>query len=138
MGDLQAEGFLEFLAIKESVDVKEKIGVRIQSLKLHITSIQDSKKAEESTLKNYVQALEQKSNLQYSKEETVIAKAPCIYSQKKKLDKRFSTIAQRIKSFSPVQADLDGNILGFFHQTQRPKVMKMMLMMRLVTRMRSP
>ncbi|KAI3898025.1 hypothetical protein MKW92_029856 [Papaver armeniacum] len=110
---IQAEKFLEFLAAKESVDVKEKLGVRIQSLKLHITSIQDSKRAEESTLKNYVQALEQKSNLQNSKEETVIAKAPCIYSQKKELDKRFSTIAQRIKSFSSIQADLDGKHIRF-------------------------
>ncbi|KAI3980369.1 hypothetical protein MKX01_003908 [Papaver californicum] len=110
---IQAEGFLEFLAIKESVDIKEKLGIRIQSLKLHITSIQDSKRAEESTLKNYVQALEEKSNLQNSKAETVIAKAPCIYSQKKELDKRFSTIAQRIKSFPRIQADLNGKHIRF-------------------------
>ncbi|XP_026387919.1 uncharacterized protein LOC113283008 [Papaver somniferum] len=110
---VQAEGFLEFLAIKESVDIKEKLGVRIQSLKLHITSIQGSKRAEESTLMDYVQILEQKSNLQNSKAEAVIAKAPCIHSQKKELDKRFSTIAQRIKSFSPIQADLDGKHIRF-------------------------
>ncbi|KAI3935471.1 hypothetical protein MKW98_027611, partial [Papaver atlanticum] len=110
---VQAEGFLEFLAIKESVDVKEKLGVRIQSLKLHITSIQDSKRAEESTLMDYVQILEQKCNLKNSKAEAVIAKAPCIHSQKKDLDKRFSTIAQRIKSFSPIQADLDGKHIRF-------------------------
>ncbi|MCL7027725.1 hypothetical protein MKW94_028800 [Papaver nudicaule] len=110
---IQAEAFLEFLAVNESVDAKEKLGVRIQSLKLHITSIQDSKRAEELTLKNYVQALEQKSNLQKSTAGAVSAKAPCIYSQKKELDKRFSSIAQRIKSFSPIQADLDGKHIRF-------------------------
>lgn len=30
---IQADAFLEFLAIKEPVEVKEKLGVRIQSLK---------------------------------------------------------------------------------------------------------
>ncbi|KAI3830794.1 hypothetical protein MKX03_002882 [Papaver bracteatum] len=81
-------------------------------LELHITSIQDSKRAEESTLMDYVQILEQKCNMQ-NKESDVIAKAPCIHSQKKELDKRFSTIAQRIKLFSPLQEDLDGKHIRF-------------------------
>ncbi|OVA05273.1 protein of unknown function DUF3883 [Macleaya cordata] len=110
---IQAEEFLQFLATKESVEVKEKLGVRIQSLKLHITSIQDSRKAEESTLKNYVQGLEQKSSKQSRKGEEEFSKPPSIFSQKKVLDKRFTTIAQRIKSFSPIHADFGGKHIRF-------------------------
>ncbi|OVA05274.1 protein of unknown function DUF3883 [Macleaya cordata] len=95
--DFQAERFLKFLATKESVDVKEKLGVRIRSLKFHVTYIRNYKKAEESTLKNYVKALKQKSSEQSRK------RSPS--SQKK-----VSTTSQRIKSFSsvPIHADLGG------------------------------
>ncbi|XP_076948185.1 protein NO VEIN-like [Bidens hawaiensis] len=87
--EVKADELLDFIAEKRSVDSKEKLHVRIQSLGLHISLILKARPMENSTIKKYLSASVKKNN-----------KRPLFTSQKKQLDETFSVISERMKSFS--------------------------------------
>ncbi|KAK9061523.1 hypothetical protein SSX86_018705 [Deinandra increscens subsp. villosa] len=87
--EVKADELLDFIAKKRSVDSKEHLHVRIQSLGLHISIIRKAMQMENATIKKYLPA---------SVKNTI--KRPLFTSQKKQLDENFSAISERIKSFS--------------------------------------
>ncbi|KAD5508904.1 hypothetical protein E3N88_16607 [Mikania micrantha] len=87
--EVKADELLDFIAKKRSVDSKEKLHVRIQSLGLHISLIRKARPMENTTIKKYLPCAVKKSH-----------KRPLFTSQKKQLDENFSVISERIKSFS--------------------------------------
>ncbi|CAI9290486.1 unnamed protein product [Lactuca saligna] len=81
--------FLDFIANKRSVDSKEKLHVRIQSLGMHITLIRKAKPLENATISKYLESSGKQKKTR-----------PLFTSQKKQLDENFGAISQRLKSFS--------------------------------------
>ncbi|XP_024008984.1 uncharacterized protein LOC18994044 isoform X2 [Eutrema salsugineum] len=67
MDDVQLDEFLNFVAEKKSVSSKEKLGVRIQSLRMYVSFIQDAKRQEGETLKILRTELHQKYHILSSK-----------------------------------------------------------------------
>lgn len=99
------EEFLEFIAKKRSVESMELLGIRIQNLGMHIAAIKEARKSEQSTLEKCLKTLRSKSGK--------LGKRPISSSQKKQLDERFSTIAQRVESFSSVEKSFCGKHIRF-------------------------
>ncbi|KAG2314534.1 hypothetical protein Bca52824_017656 [Brassica carinata] len=67
--DVKVDQFLNFVASKKSVASKENLGVRIQSLRMHVSYIQDAKRKEGETLKILLTELHQKHNIPSSKKQ---------------------------------------------------------------------
>ncbi|KAI3791107.1 hypothetical protein L2E82_04713 [Cichorium intybus] len=88
--DVKIAEFLDFIAKKRSVDSKEKLHVRIQSLGMHIALIRQAKPLENATVSKYLESSGKKNK----------KKRPLFTSQKKQLDENFGAISQRLKSFS--------------------------------------
>ncbi|KAM5562292.1 protein NO VEIN-like [Rosa sericea] len=84
--EIKIEEFLDFIVKKQSVASKEDLGIRIQSMGMHISAIRDVKKTE--------QVLKQTSKKGNNKR---------YFSLKRQLDERFNDISQRVESFSSVQ-----------------------------------
>ncbi|XP_050899985.1 protein NO VEIN isoform X1 [Lathyrus oleraceus] len=108
------EDFLEFIATKRSVERRELLGIRIQNLGMHITAIREAKKAEESTIEKCLKTLRSKSDK--------FRNRPISSSQKKQLDERFSTIAQRVESFSSVEKSFCGKHVRFTSSSSEDEV----------------
>ncbi|KAJ0787709.1 hypothetical protein HanOQP8_Chr02g0085331 [Helianthus annuus] len=87
--EVKADELLDFIAKKRSVDSKEKLHVRIQSLGLHISLIRKASAMENATIKKYLSVPVKKNN-----------NRPLLTLQKKKMDENFSIISERIKSFT--------------------------------------
>ncbi|KAF5820234.1 putative histidine kinase/HSP90-like ATPase superfamily [Helianthus annuus] len=87
--EVKADELLDFIAKKRSVDSKEKLHVRIQSLGLHISLIRKASAMENATIKKYFSVPIKKNN-----------NRPLLTLQKKKMDENFSIISERIKSFT--------------------------------------
>ncbi|RWR75853.1 DUF3883 domain-containing protein [Cinnamomum micranthum f. kanehirae] len=84
--EIRVEDFLNFIAKQKSVAVRERLGIRIRSLGMHITFIRVAKKAEKLTLKRHLRAFKHTSD--------------SIVSEKQVLDGRFNSISERMKLFS--------------------------------------
>ncbi|KAL0854018.1 hypothetical protein Bca101_059170 [Brassica carinata] len=67
--DVKVDQFLNFVASKKSVASKENLGVRIQSLRMHVSYIQNAKRKEGETLKILLTELHQKHNIPSSKKQ---------------------------------------------------------------------
>ncbi|XP_071735691.1 protein NO VEIN-like [Rutidosis leptorrhynchoides] len=87
--EVKADELLDFIATKRSVETKEQLHVRIQSLGLHISFIRQARPMENATLKKYLPSSSKPKK-----------KRPLFVSQKKQLDENFSALSDRIKSFS--------------------------------------
>jgi hypothetical protein len=72
---------------------------------MHITAIREAKKSEQSTLEKCLKTLGSKSG--------EFRTRPISSSQKKQLDERFSTISQRVESFSSVEKSFCGKHIRF-------------------------
>ncbi|KAH9620786.1 hypothetical protein KSS87_018166 [Heliosperma pusillum] len=104
--DANIEEFLEFIAKKCKVTSKEKLGVRIQSLGMHIGMICKARGAQNQILKKFTDNVKEKCSKQKKKR-------PLFSLQKKELDERFSDITQRVSSFASVNKDFSGQHLRF-------------------------
>ncbi|XP_078441765.1 histidine kinase-, DNA gyrase B-, and HSP90-like ATPase family protein [Wolffia australiana] len=104
------EEFLDFLADKYGVSCKEKLGVRIHSLGLHIAYIRDAKRAENLTRSK---RLEDTKTCKGESEGRQWAQPPNMLSEKRILDRRFGFISKRIKSFSSACDDFQGKHIKF-------------------------
>ncbi|XP_010023676.2 LOW QUALITY PROTEIN: protein NO VEIN [Eucalyptus grandis] len=104
--DMETEEFLDFIVKKRSVSSKEKLAVRIQNLGMHISCVREARKSEDVTLKSCSKSLKQRS-------ENKRKKRPLFSIEKKQLDERFSSISQRVKSFSSVHEDFGVNHIRF-------------------------
>ncbi|GAV66160.1 DUF3883 domain-containing protein [Cephalotus follicularis] len=104
--EIKTDEFLEFVAKKRSVLSKEKLGVRIQSLGMHISFIQEARRLEHAPLKKYIKGLLKKSNKK-------CRKRPLFSSQKQLLDERFHAISDRIRSFGSMHNDFCGKHIRF-------------------------
>ncbi|CAN8232243.1 unnamed protein product [Cochlearia groenlandica] len=96
--DVKLDEFLNFVADKKSVTSKEKLGVRIQSLRMYVSLIQDAKRLEGETLKVLLTELHQKYHIPSSK----------------KLQKDKSlTVSERAESFALQHKDYCGKHIRF-------------------------
>ncbi|PKA53015.1 hypothetical protein AXF42_Ash001996 [Apostasia shenzhenica] len=105
---VHAEEFLSFLAKQKSLPVKEKLGVRIQSLGLHVKHIREASKAEYTLLSenfNRASAVSPKNEVVGKKSESHPIRN---FTEKKYLDERFHHISNRVKHFSSIWND-DGS-----------------------------
>ncbi|KAF8086648.1 hypothetical protein N665_0617s0011, partial [Sinapis alba] len=91
--DVKVDEFMNFVASKKSVASKENLGVRIQSLRMHVSYIQNAKRQEGETLKVLLTELHQKHNIPSSK------KQPQVKSL---------TISERAESFALHHKDYCG------------------------------
>jgi hypothetical protein len=73
---------------------------------MHISAIRNARNLENGTLQKSIERLKRESDKKYRKR-------PLFSSQMKQLDERFSSISQRIKSFSPVKKDFCGKHVRF-------------------------
>lgn len=80
---------------------------------MHIDFIREARKAEDDSLKKYIQVLRPTPGKQTRKLEGDLSQKSHIHSQKKVLDRRFNVISQRIKSFSSVNEDFGGKHIKF-------------------------
>uniref|UniRef100_A0A0D3C8H1 Protein NO VEIN C-terminal domain-containing protein n=2 Tax=Brassica oleracea var. oleracea TaxID=109376 RepID=A0A0D3C8H1_BRAOL len=69
MDDVKLDDFLDYVAEKKSVIGKEKLGVRIQSLRMYVSFIQDAKRQEGETLETLLTGLHQKHHIPSSKKQ---------------------------------------------------------------------
>ncbi|KAJ6836182.1 uncharacterized protein M6B38_326795 [Iris pallida] len=113
---IDAEGFLDFLAEQKSVSTKDKLGVRIQSLGLHLLYIREAKKAENTVLSKTLKVIEHCTDKNEGKEEkhsSEGSRSVHMYSEKQVLDGRFDFISDKIKSFFSVCEDFGGKHTHF-------------------------
>ncbi|KAF8116020.1 hypothetical protein N665_0024s0044 [Sinapis alba] len=96
--DVKVDEFMNFVASKKSVASKENLGVRIQSLRMHVSYIQNAKRQEGETLKVLLTELHQKHNIPSSK------KQPQVKSL---------TISERAESFALHHKDYCGKHTRF-------------------------
>ncbi|BFG15404.1 hypothetical protein CerSpe_016780 [Prunus speciosa] len=104
--DIRVEEYLDFIVKKRSVASKEALGIRIHSMGMHISAIREARNLEISTLKKSEKAFQPNSDKKDRK-------FPRLSAEKKELDKRFSTISQRVESFSPIHKDFCGKHIRF-------------------------
>ncbi|GMH20284.1 hypothetical protein Nepgr_022125 [Nepenthes gracilis] len=102
----KVDEFLDFIAKKCKVTGWEKLGVRIQSLGMHITFIREAQSSEDSVLQKCLKTVEKNSGKKRKKR-------PLFSLEKQQLDKRFSNITQRITSFSSAHEDFFGKHTRF-------------------------
>ncbi|CAH9142188.1 unnamed protein product [Cuscuta epithymum] len=90
---IEIEEFLDFIAKIQSVTSKEKLGVRIQSLGMHITLFRRAKESEVTSVNKY---------LEMQRRRAIKRARHCasVSLQKKQMDENFNTISERVKSFS--------------------------------------
>ena len=106
---VQIEEFLDFVAKKRSVASKEELCLRIQSLGMHISVIRKAMSLETATFKKPLDNAKKKTLYNAKKKTLDNAKMkskrrrPLLWALKKQLDERFSSISQRVESFSSVQ-----------------------------------
>ncbi|XP_042988341.1 protein NO VEIN-like isoform X4 [Carya illinoinensis] len=99
--DITAEEFLDFIAKKQSVESKEKLGIRIQSLGMHISAIRKVWYSENATIKKSAEALKSESDKKCRKH-------PPLSSLKKQLNEPSNSTVQSIESFLSEKTDLCG------------------------------
>ncbi|KFK36266.1 hypothetical protein AALP_AA4G099800 [Arabis alpina] len=97
--DVKLDEFLNFVAEKKSVINKEKLGVRIQSLRMYVSFIQDAKRQEGQTLKILLTELHQKYQ---------------ILSSKKEQKDKSLTVSERADSFALQHKDYCGKHTRFY------------------------
>ncbi|KAL1214727.1 Protein NO VEIN [Cardamine amara subsp. amara] len=96
--DVKLDEFLNFVASQKSVTSKEKLGVRIQSLRMYVSFILDAKRQEGETLKFLLTELHQKYHIPSSK--------------KQRQDKSL-TVSERADSFALRHKDYCGKHTRF-------------------------
>ncbi|XP_020867924.1 uncharacterized protein LOC9328515 [Arabidopsis lyrata subsp. lyrata] len=69
MDDVKLDEFLDFVAEEKAVTSKDKLGVRIQSLRMYVSFIQNAKRQEGETLKILLTGLHQKYHILPSKKQ---------------------------------------------------------------------
>ncbi|XP_047264039.1 uncharacterized protein LOC107865622 [Capsicum annuum] len=79
---VKIDELLNFIAEKKSAGSRENLGVRIQSLGMHITFIQQARQFETSAMNKYMHTEKKESS-------KIIRKHPILSAQKKQLDKNF-------------------------------------------------
>ncbi|KAJ0093916.1 hypothetical protein Patl1_26033 [Pistacia atlantica] len=100
--DINVDEFLNLIAKKQSLASKEKLGVRIQNLGMHINFIREARRSEDVILKKYWEG----SQPDHKRRKRRIFSS----HRKKQLDERFSAICERVKSFSSVHEDFGKHI----------------------------
>ncbi|XP_042515046.1 protein NO VEIN [Macadamia integrifolia] len=108
-----AEEFLDFIGTKRSITAREKLGVRIQSLRMYISFIREARKAEDVTLEKCIKELKSTPGKQIRKIKVDLPQNSVTLSQKKVFDRRFNAMTQRMKSFSSVNKDFHGKHVRF-------------------------
>ncbi|XP_040378026.1 protein NO VEIN isoform X2 [Oryza brachyantha] len=111
---ITVENFLDYLAEQNSISGKENLGVRIQSLRLHISFLRQARRTEVSAVK--IQGTS--SGSCDNSHEKDLVKNRKFHLSKQALDERFSAITSRIKKlpginkhirFDSTDDETDGN-----------------------------
>ncbi|XP_073128056.1 protein NO VEIN [Henckelia pumila] len=103
---LRVDSFLDFISQKQSVNGREKLCVRVQDIGLYVNHIKKGRQAEDTV----EQACLDRTRVRASQKSK---KRPLFSAQKKQLDDNFSTISQRIKSFSSESTGFGGKHIRF-------------------------
>ncbi|XP_021745800.1 uncharacterized protein LOC110711690 isoform X2 [Chenopodium quinoa] len=98
--------FLDFVARKCKVTNPRLLGLRIQSLGLHIGFLHKAQNAQNLVLEKCMEAVKEKCDKPSKKR-------PHFSLQKKELDNRFSVISERVTSFASVNKDFRGKHIRF-------------------------
>ncbi|CAM0876991.1 unnamed protein product [Alopecurus aequalis] len=98
-GKVKVESFLDYLAEQKSVSRKEKLGVRVQSLGLHISFLRQARSNEVAAIK----VLGKTSGSGDSTCEKDLPKQTDIHLGKQVLDRRFDAITSRIKQLPGIK-----------------------------------
>ncbi|CAH9120976.1 unnamed protein product [Cuscuta epithymum] len=93
---VDVDDLLDFIAKKQSVTSKERLGVRIQSLRMHISLIRQAKQLEVTSVTRYLKT--PKNRFKKAKHRAFSS----LQSQKKQMDVHFNDIIEHVKSFSSV------------------------------------
>ncbi|XP_068634476.1 protein NO VEIN [Aristolochia californica] len=102
--EIKAETFLDFLTNHRSLSARERLGIRIQSLGMHITCIREARKSEKVALESYRRNTRHIFTDQNKEKDRESFRSHGTFSQKKVLDRRFDAMAERVKLFSTSQA----------------------------------
>ncbi|KAM3327141.1 protein NO VEIN isoform X1 [Capsicum chacoense] len=92
-GQVNVDEFLNFITEKKSAGTRENLCVRVQSLRMYITFIQEARQFETSTVNKYIRMVKKKSSKN-------IRNRPLLSAEKKQLDEHFNAMRERVKSFS--------------------------------------
>ncbi|XP_059306508.1 protein NO VEIN [Lycium ferocissimum] len=103
--------FLNFITEKKSAGTKENLCVRIQSLGMYITFIQEARQFETSTVKKYIRRVKKQSSKN-------IGKRPLLSAEKKQLDEHFNAMCERVKLFSSVEKEFCGKHTKFLSSSE--------------------
>ncbi|KAK1385201.1 Sacsin [Heracleum sosnowskyi] len=104
--DIKADELLDFIAKKKSVEREELLGVRIQSLGMHMSHIKQGWNFEQASIKKYIGDAKPTSGNKRRKR-------PLFTSQKKQLDEHFGRISERVNSFTSAHEDFCGKHIKF-------------------------
>ncbi|KZV48452.1 hypothetical protein F511_18258 [Dorcoceras hygrometricum] len=103
---VQVDSFLDFISQKQSVSGRDKLCVRVQDIGLYINHIKKARQAEDTVVRTCLERTRIKASQRTKKR-------PLFSAQKKQLDENFSTISQRIKSFSSESTEFGGKHIRF-------------------------
>ncbi|PQQ21620.1 hypothetical protein Pyn_15063 [Prunus yedoensis var. nudiflora] len=127
--DDSVEEFLDFIVKRRSVVSKEKLGIRICSLGVHVSYILEAKKLERAALRKSKKELRTWRSRK---------KPPIFSTLKKRLDKHFCAISQQAELFSVVHKDFcvkqialflraqSMEVIGIIHMKKMTKIMMML------------
>ncbi|XP_019264189.1 PREDICTED: uncharacterized protein LOC109241829 [Nicotiana attenuata] len=108
---VNVDEFLNFIAVKKSAKTREKLGVRIQSLGMHITFIQQARQFQTTTVNKYLSTVKKESSKN-------IRKRPLLSAEKKQLDEHFRAMRERVKSFSSTEDEFCGKHIRFISSSE--------------------
>ncbi|KAM1049770.1 hypothetical protein ACFX11_031840 [Malus domestica] len=96
------EEILDFIVKRRAAASKDDLGIRIHGVGNYISAIRKARRLEKKSAKGFEQKLDTKCR-----------KRPLFSALKNQLDERFSTISQRVESFSSMHKDFRGKHIRF-------------------------
>ncbi|KAJ8547079.1 hypothetical protein K7X08_010665 [Anisodus acutangulus] len=108
---VQIDEFLNFITEKKSAGTRENLCVRIQSLGMYITFIQEARQFETSTVKKYIRTVKKQSSKN-------IRNRPLLSAEKKQLDEHFNAMCERVKLFSSAEKEFCGKHTRFLSSSE--------------------
>ncbi|XP_020260573.1 uncharacterized protein LOC109836936 isoform X2 [Asparagus officinalis] len=111
---VSAEELLDFLAEQKSLPHKQKLGVRIQTLGLHVAYIRLAEKSEKTILSKSLEGSKHKLK---ERDSTEFPSSAQMHLEKKILNERFDSISNRVKMFSSSSNASGGKHVHFYYSS---------------------
>ncbi|KAG8375990.1 hypothetical protein BUALT_Bualt09G0016500 [Buddleja alternifolia] len=104
--EVQVDKFLDFIAKNQSSSSREKLCVRIQDFGIYINHIKQARQSEDTVVEKCYEKMKLKSDKRGKKR-------PLFSAQKKQMDDHFTTLSQRMKTFSSANPQFCGKHIRF-------------------------